>query len=190
MIVFKRLGGELIALNPDLIERVEATPDTVVTMVDATKFLVEETLEEVLTLITDYRAYVISRSNSLTVSQTGGRPTLHVVPNELIASSDVTDTYGTDPEGLDLEFDGVEVSPVDLAFEASERSQSEAEGLVHLEFRSRNGRSVLEGDHSAGSEKTAADPELERLADRLTEQAIGVEASDYDGNDYELEGGA
>ena len=88
MIILRRLGGELIALNPDLIERVEATPDTVVTLLDEKKFLIEESLDDVLRLITDYRAYVIARSRELVVSDydPAGRPVLHVVPDELVAS--------------------------------------------------------------------------------------------------------
>lgn len=88
MIVLRRLGGQLIALNPDLIERVEATPDTVVTLLDEKKFLIEEDLDEVLRLITDYRAYIIARSRDISVDDydPSGRPVLHVVPNELVAT--------------------------------------------------------------------------------------------------------
>ena len=92
MIVFRRLGGELIALNPDLIERVEATPDTVVTLVGEKKFLVEETLEEVLGLVTDYRAFVMSRSMDLNIdieSNGAGGRVLHIVPGEHVASPEV-----------------------------------------------------------------------------------------------------
>lgn len=91
MIVFRRLGGELIALNPDLIERVEATPDTVVTMVGEKKFLVEETMEEVLGLVTDYRAFVMSRARDLDIDieSTDAGPVLHLVPAEHVASPDV-----------------------------------------------------------------------------------------------------
>ncbi len=173
MIVFKRLGGEIIALNPDLIERVEATPDTVVTMLDDKKFLVDETLEEVLRLITDYRAYVIARANDLTVAQTGGRPTLHVVPNELIASSEITETYGSDPEGLDLEFEGIESSPVDLAFESALADDTHPEGLVHLEFGERQNGGILEGDAS----KSASD----ELSSDGVDLAIGS-SEPYDGD--------
>ncbi len=100
MIVLRRLGGQLIALNPDLIERVEATPDTVVTMVDEKKFLIEESLDEVLELITDYRAYVIARSRELEVSndRPSGRPVLHVVPGELVASRSVTESDRVDTD--------------------------------------------------------------------------------------------
>lgn len=93
MIVLRRLGGQLIALNPDLIERVEATPDTVVTLIDEKKFLIEEDLDDVLRLITDYRAYVIARSRDIAVDDydPSGRPVLHVVPNELVGARSTKD---------------------------------------------------------------------------------------------------
>ena len=97
MIVLRRLGGQLIALNPDLIERVEATPDTVVTLIDEKKFLIEETLDDVLRLITDYRAYIIARSRDITLADydPGGRPVLQVVPDEMIANRPA-DGHGLD----------------------------------------------------------------------------------------------
>lgn len=84
----------MIALNPDLIERVEATPDTVVTMIDEKKFLIDETLDDVLRLIIDYRAYIIARSRDIAVSDydPGGRPVLQVVPDELV--SNINDDHG------------------------------------------------------------------------------------------------
>ena len=48
MIRVTRLNGERFALNPDLIERVEAHPDTVVFLIDGTKYVVRETVDEVL----------------------------------------------------------------------------------------------------------------------------------------------
>ncbi len=104
MIVFRRLGGELIALNPDLIERIEATPDTVVTLVGEKKFLVEESLEEVLGLVTDYRAYVMSRSTALDldiVSNHNGGRVLHIVPAEHVATPEVVasgETFNLEPD--------------------------------------------------------------------------------------------
>ena len=56
MIRVTRLNGEQFALNPDLIERVEAHPDTVVFLVDGTKYVVKETVDEVLQEIREYRA--------------------------------------------------------------------------------------------------------------------------------------
>src|SRR3712207_8957207 len=43
-----RLNGERFALNPDLVERVEGHPDTVVFLVDGTKYIVSESVDEVL----------------------------------------------------------------------------------------------------------------------------------------------
>ncbi len=38
MITVTRRNGTAFALNPDLIERVEATPDTVITLVSGTRY--------------------------------------------------------------------------------------------------------------------------------------------------------
>ena len=43
MIMLSRLNGLPFALNPDLIERAEATPDTVLTLCDGSKVLIGET---------------------------------------------------------------------------------------------------------------------------------------------------
>jgi len=55
-----RLNGEQFALNPDLIERVEGHPDTVVFLVDGTKYVVRESVEEVLAEIREYRASILA----------------------------------------------------------------------------------------------------------------------------------
>lgn len=60
MIVVTRLNGPAFAVNPDLIERAESTPDTVLTLVDGTKYVVSEPLERLIVLIRDYRASVIA----------------------------------------------------------------------------------------------------------------------------------
>jgi flagellar protein FlbD len=57
-----RLNGEQFALNPDLIERVEAHPDTVAFLVDGTKYVVRETVDEVLQEIREYRAGILATS--------------------------------------------------------------------------------------------------------------------------------
>ena len=62
MIRVTRLNGEQFALNPDLIERVEAHPDTVAFLVDGTKYVVRETVEEMLTEIREYRAGILATS--------------------------------------------------------------------------------------------------------------------------------
>ena len=59
MLQLTRLSGPIFALNPDLIERAEATPDTVVTLVNGSKYVVRETLDELIELVRDYRAGVV-----------------------------------------------------------------------------------------------------------------------------------
>jgi flagellar protein FlbD len=59
MLQLTRLGGPVFALNPDLIERAEATPDTVVTLVNGSKYVIRESLDELAALILAYRADII-----------------------------------------------------------------------------------------------------------------------------------
>ncbi len=60
MIRVTRLNGERFALNPDLIERVEGHPDTVVFLVDGTRYVVTESVDEVLVEIREYRASILA----------------------------------------------------------------------------------------------------------------------------------
>jgi len=53
-----RLNGEHFVLNAELIQRVEAHPDTVITLLDDTKYVVTETVDQVVREIRDYRASV------------------------------------------------------------------------------------------------------------------------------------
>ena len=65
MILLRRLGGPLFTLNPDLIERAEATPDTVVTLIGGNKYVVCESLDELVELIRDYRARIIAAAEAM-----------------------------------------------------------------------------------------------------------------------------
>ena len=58
MILVTRLNGKRFALNPDLIERIEETPDTVVILIDGTKYLVTEPIEELVDRVVAFRAKV------------------------------------------------------------------------------------------------------------------------------------
>jgi Uncharacterized protein, possibly involved in motility len=60
MIVLTRLNGPPFALNPDLIERVDATPDTVITLVGGVKYVVGESLDDLVRLIHEFRGQVIA----------------------------------------------------------------------------------------------------------------------------------
>jgi uncharacterized protein YlzI (FlbEa/FlbD family) len=52
-------NGEHFAVDPDSIERIETTPDTVVHLVDGTKYVVSETLDHLLRGIRDHRATLL-----------------------------------------------------------------------------------------------------------------------------------
>jgi len=60
MILLRRLNGTDIGVNADLIERVESTPDTVLTLIDGTKYIVGESAEEVVARIIEFRARILS----------------------------------------------------------------------------------------------------------------------------------
>jgi flagellar protein FlbD len=60
MIVVTRLNASRFAINPDLIERIHANPDTTLVMVDGAKYIVTESMDEVIDLIAGYRARVIA----------------------------------------------------------------------------------------------------------------------------------
>lgn len=62
MIILTRLSGATFAVNPDLIERADCTPDTVITLVDGTKYLVTEPIDVLMQRVMDFRARVIARS--------------------------------------------------------------------------------------------------------------------------------
>jgi flagellar protein FlbD len=65
VILLTRLNGPSFALNPDLIERADATPDTVVTLVDGTKYVVGESLTELVALIRRYRSSVVADAQQM-----------------------------------------------------------------------------------------------------------------------------
>jgi flagellar protein FlbD len=76
------LNGGAFALNPDLIERVEPTPDTVITLVDGAKFVVRESVEEVILRVRESKASVIALSHNLEQQLTTGKAVLRVVPSD------------------------------------------------------------------------------------------------------------
>jgi flagellar protein FlbD len=80
MITVTRLIGPAFALNPDLIERIEATPDTVVHLFDGTDYVVRESVEEIIARVREARAAVIALSH-LIEQRTDGVPNLRVVPS-------------------------------------------------------------------------------------------------------------
>lgn len=55
MIEVTRLKGKKIMINADLIETIEQTPDTVITLTSGKKYVVSESAADVRTLVIDYK---------------------------------------------------------------------------------------------------------------------------------------
>ncbi|HXD62176.1 MAG TPA: flagellar FlbD family protein [Lacisediminihabitans sp.] len=69
MIVVTRLNDTQFAVNPDLIERINANPDTTLVMVDGAKYIVTESMTEIIDRIAQYRARVVSLAQNLAVAE-------------------------------------------------------------------------------------------------------------------------
>lgn len=65
VILVTRINGAVFALNPDLVERADCTPDTVVTLVDGTKYVIAESVPEFIDSVRHYRASLISQASRL-----------------------------------------------------------------------------------------------------------------------------
>jgi flagellar protein FlbD len=55
MIPLRRLNNQSIMVNADLIESLEATPDTVVTLTSGNKLLVRDSMAEIQAKIIDFK---------------------------------------------------------------------------------------------------------------------------------------
>ena len=60
MIELTRLNGVSIVLNSDLIKTAEASPDTMLTLINGEKIIVRETREEVTERVLAYRARLLA----------------------------------------------------------------------------------------------------------------------------------
>jgi flagellar protein FlbD len=83
-----RLNGPAFALNPDLIERAESTPDTVITLVDGAKYVVAESLVEVVSRIRESRALALAEAaNIKNVGSTEVSDAVEIDADEAASSS-------------------------------------------------------------------------------------------------------
>ena len=55
MIEVKKLSDQIIILNSDLIETIEATPDTMIALTTGRKIVVKDSVDEVLKKVIEYR---------------------------------------------------------------------------------------------------------------------------------------
>ncbi|MET0975527.1 MAG: flagellar FlbD family protein [Leifsonia sp.] len=90
MIVVTRLNDSQFAINPDLIERIHSSPDTTIVLVDGSKYIVTESLAEVIERIAAYRARVLSLAQEIPISRQPLRPL------ELVAPVDTRDADDDD----------------------------------------------------------------------------------------------
>ncbi|MCX7922381.1 MAG: flagellar FlbD family protein [Clostridia bacterium] len=65
MIRLTRLNGTNFVLNCELIETVEATPDTVISTVHGKKLVVSEGVEEVVEKVIQYKSKILLSQNEL-----------------------------------------------------------------------------------------------------------------------------
>ena len=84
MIWVTRLRGQAIVVNADLIETIESTPDTVITMIDGRKYMVEETPDLVVERVVQYRTALLhgrtaERANPATPA---ARASLHLIDDK------------------------------------------------------------------------------------------------------------
>ena len=61
MIEITKMNGQKVLINPDLIELVEETPDTVMTLTTGRKIIVKESRQEVNNLVKSYRKELFAK---------------------------------------------------------------------------------------------------------------------------------
>ena len=60
MIEVTRINGVKFSINPELIEVVETTPDTVITLTTGKKLIVKESRQEVINLVLSYKREIFA----------------------------------------------------------------------------------------------------------------------------------
>lgn len=61
MIKLNNLNGKEIAINAELVETIEAKPDTTITLTTGNKILVRESVDEVISKIKQYRKEITTK---------------------------------------------------------------------------------------------------------------------------------
>ena len=67
MIEVTRLNGTTVLINSDLIETVEETPDTVISLTTGKKFIVKESRQEVKNLVKSYKRDIFTNGDRKSV---------------------------------------------------------------------------------------------------------------------------
>jgi flagellar protein FlbD len=69
MIRLTRINHVPLVLNADLIEHVETTPDTLISMINGQKFVVLESTEDVIAKVIEFRREILRSGPQQEVSQ-------------------------------------------------------------------------------------------------------------------------
>ena len=62
MIKLHRLNGSEFYLNPDHIELIEKTPNSVITLTNGHKYVVSETVDEIIDRIIEFKGAIVVRN--------------------------------------------------------------------------------------------------------------------------------
>lgn len=84
MIALHRINGSSFMVNPDHIEIVEATPDTVVSLTNGHRYVITETPEEVCRRIVAYRREIFSGLFGISGKDSGGVPGISKGPSGVL----------------------------------------------------------------------------------------------------------
>ena len=74
MIYVTRLNHTSVVLNADLIEYIETTPDTVISLTTGQKLMVRETAEEIVARVVHYHRSIVAPPDSGKHAPPGARP--------------------------------------------------------------------------------------------------------------------
>jgi flagellar protein FlbD len=104
VIIVTRLNGAQFGVNPDLLQRVDSAPDTILTLIDGTKYIVRESMAEVIARVNEHRAHLLARAQEI---QSSPSPAVELVrdaddqaPHAGAADDDDADTPLADPVPL------------------------------------------------------------------------------------------
>lgn len=100
MILLTRFNsGERFAVNPDLIERVEETPDTVITLTNGAKHVVQESIDEITQSMQFFKATTLAIATRMAEDPSlGSTARLRIVHGE---SEGDPDDHSPDPGAPD-----------------------------------------------------------------------------------------
>jgi flagellar protein FlbD len=98
MIQLTRLNGVSIVLNSDLIKTAEASPDTMLTLINGEKIIVREPCDEVTERVLAYRARLLSVVARRLTPQEGLQRVVSITSLDLSGESLTAAETGRDPK--------------------------------------------------------------------------------------------